>query len=172
LCEIFVVSSIISSIFADKTNDWNEIFCRGEIVDYGFFGCTLNMTVISAWSQLEEWRKILKTKYPNIQIYYRSEEPGEIIYETNDVDGKSYFPERYILDFFDGSAYFNNLDEVAEYVSKKTGKEVKMEEEIETALDELETREQEENEDVFYSFHKFTINDEDKPWATCILPIV
>ena len=28
--------------------DWNEIFCRGEIVDYGFFGCTLNMTLISA----------------------------------------------------------------------------------------------------------------------------
>ncbi len=121
------------------------------------------MTVMSAWSQLEEWRKFLKTKYPNIQIYYRSEEPGEIIYETNDVDGKSYFPERYILDFPDGSAYFNNLEEVAEYVSKKTGKDVKTEEEIETALDELEAGEQEENEDVFYSFHKFTVIEEDEP---------
>lgn len=77
---------------------------------------------MSAWSQLEEWRKFLKNKYPNIQIYYRSEEPGEIIYETNDVDGKSYFPERYILDFLDRSAYFNNLEEVAEYVSKKNWK--------------------------------------------------
>ena len=99
--------------------------------------------------------KFLKTKYPNIQIHYRSEEPGEIIYETNDVDGKSYFPERYILDFLDGSAYFNNLEEVAEYVSKKTGKEVKTEEEIETALDELEAREQEENEEQDIRSFKF-----------------
>ena len=143
--------------------DWNEIFCRGEIVDYGFFGCTLNISVMSAWSQLEEWRKFLKTKYPNIQIYYRSEEPSEIIYETNDVDGKSYFPERYILDFLDGPAYFNSLEEAAEYVSGKTGKNVKTEDEITAALDELEEREQEDNGDVFYSFHKFTINEEDEP---------
>ena len=121
------------------------------------------MTVISAWSQLEEWRKSLKSKYPNIQIYYRSEEPGEIIYETNDVDGKSYFPERYILDFLDGPAYFNSLQEAAEYVSKKTGKDVKTEDGITTALEELEEREQKENDDVFYSFHKFTVVEEDEP---------
>ncbi len=119
---------------------------------------------MSAWSQLEEWRKFLKSKYPNIQIYYRSKEPGEIIYETNDVDGKSYFPERYILDFLDGPAYFNSLEEAAEYVSGKTGKKVlSTEDEITTALDELEELEQEENGDVFYSFHKFTINEEDEP---------
>ena len=61
------------------------------------------------------------------------------------------------------AAYFNSLEEAAEYVSGKTGKNVKTEDEIETALDELEEREQEDNGDVFYSFHKFTINDEDKP---------
>ena len=107
--------------------------------------------------------KFLKTKYPNIQIHYRSEEPGEIIYETNDVDGKSYFPECYILDFLDGPAYFNSLEETAEYVSGKTGKKVATEDEIETALDELEEREQKDNDDIFYSFHKFTINEEDEP---------
>jgi hypothetical protein len=79
------------------------------------------------------------------------------------VDGKSYFPERYILDFLDGPAYFNSLEEAAEYVSKKTGKDVKTEEEIETVLDELEAKEQKDNEDVFYSFHKFTVIEEDEP---------
>ena len=48
-------------------------------------------------------------------------------------------------------------------MSKKTGKDVKTEEEIETVLDELEAKEQKDNEDVFYSFHKFTINEEDEP---------
>lgn len=142
--------------------DWNEIYCRGEILEYRFFGCTLNMTVMSAWSQLEELRQFIKSKYPNIQIYYRSEEPGEILYETNDKDG-CYFSERYIMDFLDGPAYFNNLVEAAEYVSIKTGKEVKTEDEIEAALDELEENEREKNDDVYYSFHKFNIIEEDKP---------
>lgn len=142
--------------------DWNEIYCRGEILEYGFCGCTLNMTVMSAWSQLEELRQFIKSKYPNIQIYYRSEEPGEILYETNDKDG-CYFSERYIMDFLDGPAYFNNLVEAAEYVSIKTGKEVKTEDEIEAALDELEENEREKNDDVYYSFHKFNIIEEDKP---------
>lgn len=79
------------------------------------------------------------------------------------MDVKSYFPERYILDFLDSPAYFNSLEEAAEYVSNKTGKKVATEEEIESALDELETVEQEENDDIFYSFHKFTINEEDEP---------
>ena len=48
-------------------------------------------------------------------------------------------------------------------MSGKTGKNVKTEDEITAALDELEEREQEENDDVFYSFHKFTINEEDEP---------
>ena len=106
-------------------------------------------------------RQFIKSKYPNIQIYYRSEEPGEILYETNDKDG-CYFSERYIMDFLDGPAYFNNLVEAAEYVSIKTGKEVKTEDEIEAALDELEENEREKNDDVYYSFHKFNIIEEDK----------
>jgi len=142
--------------------DWNKTYCRGEIEDYGFFGCTLNMSVMSAWGQLEEWRRFIRSKYPNIRIYYRSEEPGEIIYETNDKEG-CFFPERFILDFIDGPAYFNNLEEAAEYVSNLTGKKVGIEEEIETAIDELEEKEREKDDDVFYSFHKFNVIEEDKP---------
>ena len=48
-------------------------------------------------------------------------------------------------------------------VKNLTGKDVKTEDEIVAALDELEECEQKENDDVFYSFHKFTINEEDEP---------
>ncbi len=67
------------------------------------------------------------------------------------------------MDFLDGPAYFNSLEDAAEYVSGKTGKKVATEDEITAALDELEELEQEENGDVFYSLHKFTINEEDEP---------
>lgn len=74
-----------------------------------------------------------------------------------------YFPERYILDFTDGLEYFNSLESAAEYVKNLTGLDVKTEEEITSALDELEEKELEENEDAFYSFNKFTVIEEDEP---------
>ena len=74
-----------------------------------------------------------------------------------------YFPERYILDFTDGLEYFNTLESAAEYVKGLTGMDVQTEEDITSALDELEEMELEENEDAFYSFNKFTVIEEDEP---------
>jgi len=112
--------------------------------------------------ELDEWRKFIKFQYPNIHIVYSAEESGNVYYVTNDVGG-DYFPERYILDFTDGVEYFNTLESAAEYVKNLSGKDVKTEDEIVAALDELEECGQKENDDVFYSFHKFTINEEDEP---------
>lgn len=142
--------------------NWNEVYCRGEIDSYEFSGTTLCMTVMSAWSELGEWRRFVKSKFPNIFIVYRAEEPGNISYETNDVAG-DYFPDRYILDFTDGPEYFKTIEDAAGYVSRLTGKEVKTEEEIDAALEELEENELEEDEDVFYSFNKYKVNEEDEP---------
>jgi len=142
--------------------DWNEVYCRGEIDSFEFSGTILCMTVMSAWSELGEWRRFVKSKFPNIFIVYRAEEPGNIYYETNDVAG-DYFPDRYILDFTDGPEYFKTIEDAAGYVSRLTGKEVKTEEEIDAALEELEENELEENEDVFYSFNKYKVNEEDEP---------
>ena len=142
--------------------DWNEVYCRGEIDSYEFSGTTLCISVTSAWSELGEWRKFIKSKFPNIHIVYSAEEPGNIYYVTNDKKG-DYFPERYILDFTDGLEYFKTLDDAAGFVSRLKGKEVKTEEEIAAALDELEEKELEENKDVFYSFNKYKVNKEDEP---------
>ena len=142
--------------------DWNEVYCRGEVDSYEFSGTTLCISVTSAWSELGEWRKFIKSKFPNISIVYSAEEPGNIYYVTNDKEGE-YFPERYILDFTDGLEYFKTLDDAAGFVSRLTGKEVKTEEEIDAALEELEEKEQREDEDVFYCFNRYRVNEEDKP---------
>lgn len=117
---------------------------------------------MSVWSELGEWRKFIKSKYPNIYIVYSSEESGNVYYVTNDVEG-DYFPERYILDFTEGIEYFNTLEAAAEYVKNLTGKDVKTEEEIEAALNEQEEKEMEKDDDSFYSFNKFKVLEDDKP---------
>lgn len=143
--------------------DWNEVYCRGELSEPPTFeGTTLCFSVMSAWSELGEWRKFIKSKYPNIRIVYSAEESGNVYYVTNDVEG-DYFPERYILDFSDGIEYFNSLEAAAEYVKNLTGKDVKTEEDIETALNEQEEKEMENNDDAFYSFNKFKVLEDDKP---------
>ena len=123
--------------------DWNKVYCRGEIDSYEFSGTTLCISVTSAWNELGEWRKFIKSKFPNIHIVYSA--------------------ERYILDFTDGLEYFNTLESAVEYVKALTGKDVKTEEDITSALDELEEKVLEENEDAFYSFNKFTVLEEDEP---------
>lgn len=117
---------------------------------------------MSAWSELGEWRKFIKSKYPDIHIVYSAEESGNVYYVTNDFEG-DFFPERYILDYTDGIEYFNSLEAAAEYVKNLTGKDVKTEEEIEAALDELEKKEMENDDDAFYSFNKFKVMEEDEP---------
>ena len=77
--------------------DWKEVYCRGWISDYKLVSQTnLQFDVISAWDELNDWRKFILTKYPDVTIYYYSEEPGTCIYKTNDVSG-NYFPQRYII---------------------------------------------------------------------------
>lgn len=143
--------------------DWNEVYCRGELTEPPTFEkTTLCFSVMSAWSELGEWRKFIKSKFPNIHIAYSAEESGNVYYVTNDVEG-DYFPERYILDFTEGQEYFNSLEVAAEYVKNLTGKDVKTEEEIEAALNEQEEKEMENDDDTFYSFNKFKVLEEDEP---------
>lgn len=117
---------------------------------------------MSAWGELDEWRKFIKSKYPNIHIVYSAEESGNVYYVTNDVGG-DYFPERYILDFTDGVEYFNTLESTAEYVKNLTGKDVMTEADIEAALNEQEDKKLEDDDDAFYSFNKFKVLEDDVP---------
>ena len=139
--------------------DLNEVPCKGEISEYDFSDCTLNLVVMSAWSELGEWRHFIESKFPKIEIYYRAEEQGNCYYETNDVEGL-YFPDRCFIETYDGPECFTSLENTAKWVSELVGKEVKAEEdEIEKALDEYEAAEGKAGNDVFYSFHSYSINE-------------
>lgn len=92
-------------------------------------------------------------------VYYREEEPGCGVYHTNDASGK-YFPKRYYLDSYDNdSEHFTTIEEAAAYVSGIIGKDVKPDKNaVGEALDEY--MEEQNDEDVRYSFHEFTVVDE------------
>lgn len=116
--------------------DWNKVYCRGSIYDYYIEDGALRLNVESAWNECTETRLLFQQRYPNLRIYYSTEEPGMEIYQTNDLDGK-YFPDRYIIDTeSDGPEYFTDLSDAAVYAQALTGLEVEASvESIRTAID-------------------------------------
>lgn len=106
--------------------DWNKIYCRGEFSnlqidsDYG----AVRFDTMSGWAELRETRHFIQSKYPSLEFYYRSEEPGMCIYITNDEDGE-YFPERILIEDYDGeSEYCETWHEAFQCIAEKTGCEI------------------------------------------------
>lgn len=83
-------------------------------------------------------------------VYYREEEPGCGV----------YLPERYYQDSYDDdSEHFTTIKEAAAYVSGIIGKDVKPDKNaVGEALDEY--MEEQNDEDVRYSFHEFAVVNE------------
>ena len=81
------------------------------------------------------------------------------MYYTNDASGE-HFPERYYLDSYDDdSEHFITIEETAAYVSGIIGKDVKPDKNaVGEALDEY--MEEQNDEDVWYSFHEFAVVNE------------
>ncbi|OUO01364.1 hypothetical protein [Bacteroides clarus] len=136
--------------------DWNELRCRGEITGYGLDGNILTIYQSTAWCEQEGVREQIERTFPGIKVYYREEEPGCGVYYTNDSSG-DYFPEQYYLDSYnDDSEYFRTVEEAAGYVSGIIGKDVEPDKNsIGEALEEY--MDQQDDKDIWYSFHEFTI---------------
>lgn len=138
--------------------NWEKYRGRGEITYYELDGNKLTVCQNTAWCEQEGVREIIEEKFPSVRVYYREEECGCGVYHTNDASGE-YFPGRYYLDSYDDdSEYFTTIEEAAEYVSGIIGEKVEPDKNaIEEALDEYM---EELDEDVWYSFHEFTVVDE------------
>ncbi len=135
--------------------DWEKYRCRGEITYYELSNNILTICQSTAWCEQEGVREIIEEKFPSIKVYYREEEPGCGVYNTNDASGQ-YFSERYYLDSNDDSEYFMTIEEVAQCVSEIVGKIVEPDKNaIETALEKY--TEQQDDDDVWYSFHEFEV---------------
>ncbi|MBQ0090800.1 MAG: hypothetical protein KBT27_15850 [Prevotellaceae bacterium] len=133
---------------------WEDVRCRGEIIDFSMDGDILVISQSTAWCEQEEFRYFLEQHYPGMKIFYQEEEPGCDVYYTNDETG-DYFSDKYMLDSYDGCEYFNSLHDVAAKVKELTGTDVKTEEDIEKALDEYQEQMEKKGKEVFYSLPKF-----------------
>ena len=137
---------------------WEDYRCRGEIIDYSLDGEILVITQWTAWCEQEGVRKIIEEKFPSIKVYYREEEPGCGVYDTNDTTG-CYFPERFFLDNTNEPLYFETIEEAADCVSEIVGYKVAATvDDIQEALDKY-IELQENPNDVFYSLHEFEVID-------------
>ena len=137
--------------------NWEELRCRGEITDFSLDSNVLTINQQTAWCEQEGVRLIIEQTFPSIKVYYMEQESGCEVFCTNDASGE-YFPERYFLDSFEDWEYFETLDEAAKFVSKIIGHEVEPRADaIDKALDNYVEEHEEENEDIFYSFHEFKV---------------
>lgn len=131
---------------------WEDVRCRGEIIDFSMDGDILVISQSTAWCEQEEFRHFLEQHYPGMKIFYQEEEPGCDVYYTNDETG-GFFPERYLFETDEEQQYFQTLVDACTLITKITGHEVHTVEDIENTLDTY--NEQHEEDDKFAYFHEF-----------------
>lgn len=148
----------IGNIIDQLGYDWNKYRCRGEITDYELEENILTIYQSTAWTEAEGFREVVQQKFPSIEVFYRLEEPGCEVFCTNSFD---YFPDRYYLDGYDNSEYFETIEDAAKYVEDIVGHEV--EATFKAIVDALNTymeEHEDDDPDCYYYFHEFTEVDE------------
>ncbi len=105
------------------------------------------------------------SKFPSLEIYFHTEEPGMCIFQTNDAK-REYFPEKWLLDWNGESRslwiweYFTDLPAVIEFL-KNNGVLTKdvypSKGAITAALDEIQ---EERPDDISYMLEQFLIVDD------------
>lgn len=140
--------------------DPNKVYCRGTITFYQMEDDVLTLNTETAWAEMSETRHFIESCFPGMKIYYIEEESGCEIFNTNDSEG-IYFKDRYYLDGFDDSEYFETLEEAAKYVKDIVGHDVEADfDVIDKALNAYMEEHEEDDPDCYYSFHEFKeVND-------------
>lgn len=140
--------------------DPNKVYCRGTITFYEIEDDVLTLNTETAWAEMSETRHLIESCFPGMKIYYIEEESGCERFYTNDSEG-IYFKDRYYLDGFDDSEYFETLEEAAKYVKEIIGHDVEADfDAIDKALSDYVEEHEEDDPDCYYSFHEFKeVND-------------
>ena len=137
--------------------DPNKVYCRGTITFYEMEDDILTLNTETAWAEMAETIHFIESCFPGMKIYYIEEESGCEIFNTNDSEG-IYFKDRYYLDGFEESEYFETLEEAAKYVKEIVGHEVEATvKAIDKALSDYVEEHEEDDPDCYYSFHEFTV---------------
>lgn len=140
--------------------DPQKVYCRGTITFYEMEDDVLTLNTETAWAEMSETRHFIESCFPGMKIYYIEEESGCERFYTNDSEG-IYFKDRYYLDGFDDSEYFETLEEAAKYVKEIVGHDVEADlKAIDKALSDYVEEHEEDDPDCYYSFHEFKeVND-------------
>ena len=145
---------------------WKSIHCRGVIDRFDLDpDGTLRLEVTSAWGEMMEVRNLLLEKYPDLSVFYISEEPGNLYFFKNDYSGK-YFPETYLLQYGDqrNSTYvyerFNTIGDVAAFLSEEVFPGTEIGPTRKAVIDVLEKAEKESSDDVYFSLNEFQLTDD------------
>lgn len=116
-------SSWLGNLVIKLGGDWEKIYCRGQWFDLCNYDDRLTFDTETAWGEMNEVRYFLKSKFPKLDFYYLCEEPGMVIYITNDRRHK-YFPERFYMWVEDREEqYYLSLKALCDMVQNITGKE-------------------------------------------------
>lgn len=139
--------------------DWKNIFCRGEWCSLEMDGDILRFTTMTAWSPCNETFDFVCEKFPSLSYFYRSEEPGMAIYQTNDADSV-YFSDKYVVDVYTDeeesfNEYFEDLDTLFEWLEEITGYSVKSMQDVYAIRDVW----RKENPNAYCNINEFEIVD-------------
>ena len=140
--------------------DPQKVYCRGTITFYEMEDDVLTLNTETAWAEMSETRHFIESCFSGMKIYYIEEESGCERFYTNDSEG-IYFKDRYYLDGFDDSEYFETIEEAAKYVKEIVGHDVEADfDAIDKALSDYVEEHEEDDPDCYYSFHEFkVVND-------------
>lgn len=132
---------IVDELLPDVKN--TQIDCRGTVSFISDtveqLDKTLSVVRIStetAWSACNKLFDTLAEKY-HVDIKFYEEEPGSIIYRTNDSEG-TFFPARYIMYTEHDRNDYNDFESLKEDFESYTGIKVDTFEDMEDVADEYE----------------------------------
>lgn len=137
--------------------DYTKFSCRGEYTNYQYDNeAMISFETTTAWCPCDGVFELIKKTYPNVSVYYQSEECGCNFYETNDVD-EEYFPENYLVEGYVDNEYscehFEEIEDAYDYISGLVGENIQSDAEID-ALNE-KWKEDENKVDWWISISKF-----------------
>lgn len=99
----------------DCRGDWSSLKLEKK-QKKGFLNCEgplLTFDTETAWYRCSEVEQLIQNRYPDLNIFFISEELGCGYFETNDEDGE-FFPEQVIIDdALGGMGYYSKEDAIA-----------------------------------------------------------
>lgn len=96
--------------------DCDTIYCRGSWGGLKFEDDVLSFYAESAWVECAETRHYLESIYPQIKIFYYTEEENTETFESNDIHHK-FYKGQYVVETEDQLLEFTNLQVLFDWAS-------------------------------------------------------